>query len=114
AACSQSKKEAATEEHLDDLNVHMLAKHEDKELDEYYSELYENLKHTIKENPNMGKEDKYTVQSNRMFENYKGPFYVFIVIIRNQEAIKIVYFDLLLFIKDINLIWDDKAIFLTD
>src|SRR5699024_1506027 len=68
AECTQSKKEAATEEHLDDLNVHMLAKHEDKELDEYYSELYENLKHTIKENPNMGKEDMFTVQSYRMFE----------------------------------------------
>src|SRR5699024_11251733 len=64
AACSQSKKEAATEEHLDDLNVHKLAKHEDKELDEYYSELYENLKHTIKENPNMGKEDKLDRKSD--------------------------------------------------
>src|SRR5699024_12538970 len=62
AACSQSKKEAANEEHLDDLNVHMLAKHEDKELDEYYSALYENEKHTIEENGNMGKEEKLTDQ----------------------------------------------------
>jgi len=114
AACSQSKKEAATEEHLEELNVHMLAKHEDKELDEYYSELYENLKHTIKENPNMGKEDKFTVQSYRMFENYQGPFYVFIGINRNQEAIENVSFDLSLFNKEDHLIWDDKAIFLTD
>src|SRR5699024_8701621 len=72
---------------LDDLNVHMLAKHEDKELDEYYSALYENLKHTIKENPNMGKEDMFTVQSYRMFESYQGSYSALIGINRNQQAI---------------------------
>src|SRR5699024_11789991 len=54
------------------------------------------------------------VQSYRMFENYQGPFYVFIGINRNQEAIENVSFDLSLFNKDDHLIWDDKAILLTD
>src|SRR5699024_12222489 len=47
-------------------------------------------------------------------ENYQGPFYVFIGINRNQEAIENVSFDLSLFNKDDHLIWDDKAILLTD
>src|SRR5690625_48281 len=55
-----------------------------------------------------------TLFRSRMFENYQGPFYVFIGINRNQEAIENVSFDLSLFNKDDHLIWDDKDILLTD
>src|SRR5699024_1085923 len=62
----------------------------------------------------VGKVDKFTAQSYHMFGNYQGPFYVFIGINRNQEAIETVSFDLSLFNKDDHLIWDDKSILLTD
>lgn len=113
ACTNNSKKEAATEEYLDELDVHVLADHKNKELDEYYTELYENLKHTVKENPNMGEEDNFTIQTYRKFQNYQGPFYVFLGINRNKEAIQNVSFELTLGDDADYSIWDDKTIFLT-
>src|SRR5699024_12197975 len=56
----------------------------------------------------------YSIESYHMFVYYQEPFIVFICINRNQEAIENVSFYLSLFNKDDHLIWDDKAILLTD
>lgn len=116
SACSPTneKKQAAVKS--DPLSLQVLAVHDrdDVEMDEYHLELYEGIKHTIQQNQEMGLPGEFSLQSYRVFENYQGPFYVFLGINRMDKPIKNVSFEMDLGDNTGNMLWKNDTIYLSE
>lgn len=112
-ASVNERKQAAIKEKKPELSLHTLAKHDDIELDEYQTELYEGIKHRIHEQPEMGAPEEFTLKSYRLFENYQGRNYVFLGVNRLNKPIKNISFHLTVGDEQGNKIWDKQTVFLS-
>lgn len=118
-ACGTSEdknKQAAFDGEQEPLTLHVLAVHDkpDADIDEYHTELYEGIKHTINQNKDLGIAGDFSLQTYRVFKNYQGPFYIFLGINRLSEPIKNVSFKMTLGDESGNILWQDNTIFLSE